>query len=210
MYRYRGPYDAAWTVQDDRRRAGQGAARAARSPAPAGTRARTRQGALTRAPDLVEPVIGFRAWRVLDDRLLSPYIPCRWDGRVMHAACFPANRSLTFGDGWLAAPHASPHPRCKCGIYAYHRPGAQAYFGEWQWVEGIVSVWGRIEAHADGLRAEHARVEALAGRPAIAAWLGADLVERDELAAAAGDYGAPLPPALLPGPSQATGSSSIP
>jgi hypothetical protein len=165
---------------------------------------------MTAAPDLVEPVIGFRAWRILDDRLLSPYIPCRWDGPVMHAACFDANRRLTFGRGWLGAPHASPHPACKCGIYAYHRPGAQAYFGEWEWVEGIVSVWGRIEAHADGLRAEHARVEALAGRPAITARLGADLVERDELAAAAADYGAPLPPSLLPKPSQATGSSSIP
>ena len=163
------------------------------------------------APDLIEPVVAFRAWRVLDDRLLSPYIPCRWEGPVMHATCYPANRALTFGRGWLAAAHQSPHPDCKCGIYAYHRPGVQQYFGEWEWVEGIVSVWGGIEAHADGLRAEHARVEALAGRPTIAARLGADLVERDELAAAAADYGAPLPPALLPGSgSQATASSSIP
>ena len=165
---------------------------------------------MTGAPDLVEPVIGFRAWRVLEDRLLSPYIPCRWDGAVIHAACFPANRALTFGRGWLAAPHASPHPDCRCGIYAYHRPGAQAYFGEWEWVEGIVSVWGRIEAHADGLRAEHARVEALAGRPSIAARLGADVVGRDELTAAAAAYGAPLPAALLPGTSQAMGSASSP
>ena len=123
---------------------------------------------MTAAPDLIEPVVAFRAWRVLDDRLLSPYIPCRWEGRVMHATCYPANRALTFGRGWLGAPHDSPHPACKCGIYGYHRPGAQGYFGEWEWVEGIVSVWGRIEAHADGLRAEHARVEALTGRPAIA------------------------------------------
>ena len=45
-------------------------------------------------------------------------------------------------------------------------------------------VWGRIEAHRDGLRAEHARVRALARRPgvaAIAAELEVDLVERDEL-----------------------------
>jgi hypothetical protein len=161
------------------------------------------------APDLVEPVVGFRAWRVIEGRLLSPYIPCRWDGPLMHATCYPANRSLLFGRGWLDEPHASPHPACRCGIYAYHRPGTQAYFGEWEWLEGIVTVWGRIEAHATGLRAEHARVEAI-GLPgptepsrrrsahAVAERLGVELVGRDELAGAAARYGAPLPPSLLP------------
>ena len=153
------------------------------------------------APDLVAPVIAFRAWRVVDGQLLSPYIPCRWEGPVMHAECYPANRALQFGRGWLDAPHDPPHPSCQCGIYAYHRPGAQAYYGEFDWVEGIVSVWGRIEVHHDGLRAEHARVLALARRPgaeAIAARLGVDLVERDDLEAAAARYGAPLPASLVP------------
>jgi hypothetical protein len=153
------------------------------------------------APDLVAPVVAFRAWRIVDGRLLSPYIPCRWEGAVMHAECYPANRALLFGRGWLAAPHDPPHPDCQCGIYAYHRPGVQTYYGEFEWVEGIVAVWGRIEAHRDGLRAQHARVSALARRPgvaAIAAELGVDLVERDELDSAAGRYGAPLPPALVP------------
>ena len=62
-------------------------------------------------------------------------------------------------------------------------------------------MWGRIEAHRDGLRAEHARVCALARRPgvaAIAADLEVDLVERDELESAAGRYGAPLPAGLVP------------
>jgi hypothetical protein len=160
------------------------------------------------APDLIEPVVAFRAWRVIGDRLLSPYIPCRWDGRVMHAMCYPANRALTFGRGWLREPHRSPDAACKCGIYGYHRPGAQQYFGEWEWVEGIVTVWGRIEAHETGLRAEHAQVEALTGRPAIAAALGVPVVERAELTAAAAGYGVPLPPTLLP--SHANGSASIP
>jgi hypothetical protein len=153
------------------------------------------------APDLVAPVIAFRAWRVVDGELLSPYIPCRWDGPVMHAECYPANRSLLFGRGWLDAPHDPPHPACQCGIHAYHRPGTQAYYGEFDWVEGIVSVWGNIEVHRDGLRAEHARVLALArraGAATIAARLGVDLVERDDLPAAAGRYGAPLPASLVP------------
>ncbi|HSD78891.1 MAG TPA: hypothetical protein VLA98_15855 [Solirubrobacteraceae bacterium] len=161
------------------------------------------------APDLVEPVVGFRAWRIVAGRLLSPYIPCRWEGRVMHAGCWPANRTLLRGRGWLAAPHASPHPACQCGVYAYHRPGTQAYYGEWEWVEGVVAAWGRIEAHRDGLRAEHARIEALARPPAhepgrrasveaIAARLGCAVVAREDLRDAAAGAGAPLPPSLLP------------
>ena len=94
---------------------------------------------LAAAPDLIERVVGFRAWRVIDDRLLSPYIPCRWKGRTMHAECWPANRSLTKGRGWLNRPHPVPHADCQCGIYAYHRPGARAYYGEFEWVEGVVS-----------------------------------------------------------------------
>ena len=156
---------------------------------------------MTPAPDLAEPVVAFRAWRVVDGDLLSPYIPCRWDGPVMHAECFPANRALLFGRGWLAEPHTPPHPECRCGIYAYHRPGTQPYYGEFQWVDGIVTVWGRIESHRVGLRGEHARVGALAGRrgaEASAQRLGVDVVERDEVEAAALSYGAPLPASLVP------------
>ena len=119
----------------------------------------------------------------------------------MHAECYPANRALLFGRGWLAEPHDPPHPECRCGIYAYHRPGTQTYYGEFQWVEGIVSVWGRIESHRDGLRAQHARVCALGRRPgadAIAARLGVEVVDTDDLSAAAAAYGAPLPASLVP------------
>jgi len=161
------------------------------------------------APDLAAPVVGFRAWRLGRERLLSPYIPLRWDGRTMHAECYDANRSLLRGEGWLAEPHASPDPRCQCGIYAYHRPGLRAYYGEWAWAEGVITAWGRIEVHADGFRAEHARIEALA-RPErdgpavretierIATDLGVPLLVRSELAEAAEAHGGALPPALRP------------
>ncbi|MDP9385319.1 MAG: hypothetical protein M3P50_08825 [Actinomycetota bacterium] len=164
---------------------------------------------MRRAPDLVAPVIGFRAWRLGRDRLLSPYIPCRWEGRTMHAECYDANRTLLRGEGWLAGPHPSPHPSCQCGIYAYHRPGLRAYYGEWAWAEGIIAAWGRIEVHADGFRSEHARIEALARpdreEPAVAATiervaadLGVPLLAREELAGAAGSFGATLPDSMLP------------
>jgi hypothetical protein len=95
----------------------------------------------------------------------------------MHAECYPANRALLFGRGWLAAPHDPPHPDCQCGDLRLPPPRGADLLREFVWVEGIVSVWGRIEAHRDGLRAEHARVCALARRPgvaAIAAELGVD------------------------------------
>jgi hypothetical protein len=157
------------------------------------------------APDLFTPVVAYRAWRVVGDRLLSPNLPVRWDGRVMHAACLPVQRRIMRGfAGWVAEQHPSPHPDCQCGIYAYHRPGVRNWYGEFDWIEGIVTVWGRIEAHADGLRAEHARIEALLHRdelPAadrIAARLGADVVDRADAERAAARRGAPLPEAMLP------------
>ncbi|MGE3858279.1 MAG: hypothetical protein AB7G21_15100 [Dehalococcoidia bacterium] len=167
---------------------------------------------MSAAPDLAAPVIGYRAWRVLGGKLLSPYIPCRWEGRTLHAACFDANRRLfapKVRAGWLAEPHVSPHPACQCGIYAYHRPGVQGYYGEWLWTEGLLSCWGRIEAHAQGLRAEHGRIEALALPPrndperraaveAVAAELDIPLVARDELEDLAASLGGPLPTTLLP------------
>jgi len=168
---------------------------------------------MSAAPDLAAPVAGFRGWRIIGERLLSPYIPCRWEGRVMRAVCYDANRSLVGGRGWLDEPHASPHPRCRCGIYAYHRPGVQTYYGEWLWAEGVIACWGRIEAHEAGLRAEHGRIEALALPPrndperraavrSVARRLGIPLVGRDELPAVAEVVGGTLPPALLPGGEQ--------
>jgi hypothetical protein len=164
---------------------------------------------MTAAPDLLVPVVGFRAWRIVGGLLMSPYIPCRWDGRLMHAACYDANRRVRLGRGWKVEPHASPDPDCQCGIYAYHRPGVRQSYGEFDWCEGIISAWGRLEAHADGLRAEHARLEVLAlprdpavrrAVEAIAGRLGVPTCPgREQLADLAPRFGAPIPAALLPG-----------
>ena len=165
---------------------------------------------MTTAPDLIEPVVGFRAWRIANGKLLSPYVPCRWEGRLMHASCFDANRALLHHEGWLTEPHRSPDPECQCGIYAYHRPGLRTYFGEHYWCEGVISAWGRLVVHADGWRAEHARVEALSLvdpgdlRLAQALWiiaerLGVPVVAAGELEHVAETAGRPVPASLLPG-----------
>jgi len=164
---------------------------------------------VTAAPDLAAAVVAFRSWRLAGGRLMSPFIPCRWQDRVLHAACYDANRRLTRGVGWLDEPHDSPHEACQCGIYAYHTPGPRSWFGEAYWCEGIVSAWGRVVVHGDGFRAEHARVEALAVPSSVLPYgsravrdaadrLAVPVIEHGELEAFAAGLGGGVPAALRP------------
>jgi hypothetical protein len=161
------------------------------------------------APDLMEPVVGFRKWRVVRDHLSSPYIPLRWDEPVVRARCFPANRSLMFGEGWLDEPHSAPHPDCKCGVYAWHRLPPVAAMPDPDRALGVVALWGRIEVHDGGMRAERAAIRALGYSPrlggrhrgtirSIAARLGIEVVEEPSLVEAARRFGGPVPAELLP------------
>jgi hypothetical protein len=164
---------------------------------------------VSEAPDLAAVVVAFRSWRLAGGRLVSPFFPCSWQGRVMHATCFDANRVLTHGVGWLDEPHESPHQACQCGVYAYYSPGPRSWFGEAYWCEGVVSAWGRLVVHRDGFRAEHARVEALAvpgGLERLGAAqvhraadeLGVPVVEHEELERFAADLGGGVPASLMP------------
>jgi hypothetical protein len=161
------------------------------------------------APDLIEPVVGFRRWRLLGERLSSPFIPVQWNGRSLSARCYPANRRLLFGHGWLGEPHEAPHPNCKCGIYAWHRPPPRSRIPDPDQALGVVTMWGRVEVHRDGMRAEHARIEALVYWPEwgsghrtrmrhVCDALGAELVAYDDLPVAARTYGSALPASLRP------------
>jgi hypothetical protein len=164
------------------------------------------------APDLIEPVVGFRNWRILrtgsaQGALSSPYVPVVWSEPVMRAEC----RRWRTPEALLDPPHAAPRSECGCGIRAYHAPTGDFSKVDYRAVSGIVTVWGRIEIGADEMRAELARVEALAvysrwsrrQRDAVhevAANLGAELVDLPELGAAASSYGAPPPSSLLADP----------
>jgi hypothetical protein len=166
----------------------------------------------THAPDLIEPVVGFRNWRILRTgpargELSSPYFPVTWSEPVMRAEC----RRWRTPEALLDASHAAPQPECGCGLRAYHTPTAEFSKVDYRAVSGIVTVWGRIDVGADEMRAELARVEALAvysrwsrrQREAVqdvAANLGADLVDIRELGEAAAKYGAPPPASLLADP----------
>jgi hypothetical protein len=104
------------------------------------------------APDLITAVIGFRQWRLRGSELWSLRARDRWHRGVQTAHC-------------PGASHDGPAPAngCTCGIYALYGPpprGASAATRDL--VAGAVAVWGQIELHAHGMRAQHAMVVALA------------------------------------------------
>jgi hypothetical protein len=163
---------------------------------------------VTRAPDLIDPVVGFRDWRVEDGKLASRHLPMLWTERTMRAECFPIG-GYEFASELDANPHSAPGVSCSCGIYAWHRPQGEFSMVDVRGVTGIVTLWGTLQTYADGMRAEYARVEALAvydrwtadkknSVGGIASALGADLVELERLAEASRDYGQPIPDGMLP------------
>jgi hypothetical protein len=161
-------------------------------------------------PDLIEPVVAFRSWRVVDDALRSVYLPVFWTAKEVRATCMSAE-SPDAGAPHAAAPgHSAPDRGCTCGVYAYYEPDKNFPTVDYRGVIGIVSLWGTIELHEDGMRAEHARVEALAlysrwttrqidAVRRIAAELEIELVDLDEIEDAARRYGRHITRELVPG-----------
>jgi hypothetical protein len=163
-----------------------------------------------RAPDLIEPIVAFRSWRVVDGRLRSVYLPTFWAERQVTADCLCAESPDADAPRTAAAGHGVPDRGCTCGIYAYYQPDVNFPTVDYQGVTGIVSLWGAIEVHDEGMRAQHARIEALAlysrwstrqidAVRAVAEDLGVDLVDLDEIEQAARRYGQPITPELVPG-----------
>jgi hypothetical protein len=140
------------------------------------------------APDLIEPLTAFRSWRMIDGRLRSPYRPVFWDEPILDARC----------EGRRTDVHPAPDPGCGCGIYACLDPDVDFPKVDYRAVTGIVTLWGRIEMHDDGMRAEHARIEALAQYSraslrlktairSIADDLGLGVIDLEEIETAAAD-----------------------
>jgi hypothetical protein len=84
-------------------------------------------------------------------------------------------------------------------------------------VAGAVVAWGRVEVHATGMRAEHARIVALeqpltyGGKrrelDTVAEHLSVPVVPHSRLAAVAMAHGLPLDPYLRPGSRGTSGSA---
>jgi hypothetical protein len=156
------------------------------------------------APDLVRPIIGFRQWRLQDGVLRSIWTDDIWDGGLLRARC----RADAFAR--RTAVGEAPDPACTCGVYAWHGQVPIGASATRELVAGAVALWGAIEIHATGMRAQYGRIVALSlplmrSRKRLelaitAGELGIDLVPHRQLAAAAMAYGTPIPATLRPGP----------
>jgi hypothetical protein len=169
-----------------------------------------RDATSSQAPDLIEAVVAFRSWRVVDEGLRSVYLPVLWTEREMKATCLCFDAPDADAPRSAPAGHGAPDRGCTCGIYAYYEPDLNFPTIDYRGVAGIVSLWGTIELHEEGMRAQQARVEALAlysrwstrqidAVREIAGALGVDLVDLDDIRREAERYGRPIRPDLVPG-----------
>jgi hypothetical protein len=162
-----------------------------------------------RAPDAIEPAVGWRVWDVVrtgdELRLRSPSFPLSWPaGEPVKASCRRSPENPSYG---AVSLHATPDRACSCGVYGAAavedaigqlsprypvRPGALHR------VIGRVSLWGRVLECEDGWRASLAYPAALyvpVPRPARLRLHGpvfAPLVSPADVAAALADYRVPV------------------
>jgi hypothetical protein len=152
------------------------------------------------APDLIEPVVGWRAWAVCGQadgaRLRSVVYDTLWrPGEALVADC---RRWPSLLPKRLRPAHSPPSARCACGIYAATEPETLADYlegfrryqlGLFQRVFGRVRLWGSVVACEQGWRSSHAYPADLyipVRRHARAREMA------EELAPSLGDYAVPV------------------
>lgn len=105
---------------------------------------------------LVGEIAGLRTFRVDDSGLLLPlYSNGAWYDGTNTAACSPPT-----GDHRRAV-HPIPSDDCECGFYAYGSTEAAGQNRHMRYVQAVVSCWGGVVAGTQGVRAEHARIDAI-------------------------------------------------
>ena len=160
------------------------------------------------APELTRPIIGYREWLLVADELVSPLARTPWRAGPMQAECLPSCRGAR-GLWRTASAHAgpAPDPECVCGLYALFTPQRSRGRERLAVVHGAVVLWGRIELHQRGMRAEFARIVTLALPPAhrqadavrhAAELLDVEAVRAKDLPVAALAHGEPLEQTLIP------------
>jgi hypothetical protein len=115
---------------------------------------------------LVGEIVGLRTFRIDDSGLLLPlYSDGAWYDGTNTAACAPPTGHHPRG------PHAVPADECECGFYAYGSVPAAAHNRNMRYVQAVVSCWGGVVAGTKGIRAQHARIDAIWISPAAPSWL---------------------------------------
>lgn len=122
----------------------------------------------------VEPLIGWRAWKVKTYRRLDGTVEPRlapisdtllWHPRERAVGICTASGdyhqamvdAFLFGNGYVRTDtHEAPHPDCRCGLWAVRDRGiAQAKVSRGG-VFGRVAMWGRVLEFKKGYRAQYA------------------------------------------------------
>lgn len=65
------------------------------------------------------------------------------------------------------AQHTAPDPGCGCGFYGFADDSGAAEYPQAQHVLAVIACWGSVVAGTLGVRAQHARVEALWMSPTV-------------------------------------------
>jgi hypothetical protein len=118
-------------------------------------------------PDAIDPVVGWRYWRMdRSGRLLASLGGSGrgWrPGVAQRASCAsqrdPNDFRFEHVSGILTAPHDSPAERCRCGIYAARSLDdlrSQMLLGLGIAVVGEVLLWGKVIPGSRGYRAQFA------------------------------------------------------
>jgi hypothetical protein len=121
-----------------------------------------------KAPDSIEPVKGWRAWRLYStrhfDRISLPFQKRQpvWGLQSVYGCLYdqhlwPSGRSLT-AECINGVKHEVPSGQCNCGVSAFHRAVdlvslAPTLLGSQLSVIGQVRGWGRVIEHERGWRA---------------------------------------------------------
>ena len=211
------PREPPWSVSSNRGRAHRDSWRARPRPGQGPTRARTptrrRTGAsamnaspTTDSPDLIEPVIGFRHWRMGQTGLLSITCDEQWQQATMTARCLagedqshhpqqaaPASACLwtTPGTRPVRALHRRPRGTTspQRSSYGGHRATCERH--------ACATLSNRRTRLAPSRWRKRDRLVEIAER------LGLPVVRHHDLKPIAGRYGAPIPVELRPGLSPA-------
>ncbi|MDP9094737.1 MAG: hypothetical protein M3N95_17820 [Actinomycetota bacterium] len=122
---------------------------------------------------LVGDIVGLRTFRVDDSGLLLPlYSDLCWYDGANTATCAPPTGER------VRERHQVPSPECECGFYVYGTQRAAMQHRHTRYVQAVVSCWGTIVAGTQGVRAEHARIDAIWLHPNVPRWVRQRLASR--------------------------------
>lgn len=110
-----------------------------------------------------EPAVGeiraLRTFRVGPEGVLYPlFVDVPWSDGINSAACRAARAQG--GDSGQRG-HDVPWADCTCGFYAFATASGAAEYPHAKHVLATVACWGRVVAGTRGVRAQHARIEAI-------------------------------------------------